>query len=158
MAPYLALLAVGSPDGSVLEIGTSAGYSSLWLILACMERNSQLTTFEIHLEKIHLARQTFSSADVESYVNLVQGDACKSISDYKHISFCFFDAEKDTYLDCYEQVIPNLVRGGLLVADNVISHKETLLPFVNRVYADPRVDTLVVPIGKGVLLCRKTDI
>ena len=91
-------------------------------------------------------------------VNLIQGDARDYINEYKQIGFCFLDAEKDTYLDCYELVVPNLVRGGLLLADNVINHQENLRLFVERACTDSRVDTLIIPIGKGVLHCRKTDI
>ena len=52
-------------------------------------------------------------------------------------------------------VIPNLTRGGILVADNVISHQEKLQPLIDNALADTRIDSLVVPIGKGELICRK---
>ena len=74
----------------------------------------------------------------------------------KNITFCFHDAEKEIYADCYEAVIPNLVSGGFLVVDNVLSHQQVLQPINDRAAADERLDTLVVPIGKGILLCRKT--
>ena len=65
------------------------------------------------------------------------------------------DAEKEVYEDCYDLIIPNLVKGGLLVADNAINHYETLKPMIDKALLDERVDSLVVPIGKGELLCRK---
>ena len=71
------------------------------------------------------------------------------------IAFCFLDAEKDIYQDCYNLVVPNLVTGGLLLADNVISHARFLEPFVENAAVDERVDTVVVPVGKGLLFCRK---
>lgn len=71
------------------------------------------------------------------------------------IAFCFLDAEKEVYGECYELVIPRLVAGGLLIADNAINHRETLQPMLERALADERVDALIVPIGKGELLCRK---
>jgi predicted O-methyltransferase YrrM len=74
----------------------------------------------------------------------------------ERIGFCFLDAEKDVYLDCYEAVIPNLVPGGLLVADNATSHREALHPVIDRASADPRGDAVVVPIGRGELVCRRT--
>ena len=77
------------------------------------------------------------------------------LQDYSDISFCFLDAEKDVYQDCYNAVIPNMVSGGLLVADNAISHKEALQPMLDRALSDQRVDAIVVPIGRGELLCRK---
>ena len=71
------------------------------------------------------------------------------------MAFCFLDAEKDVYSDCYDLVVPQLVPGGLLAADNVISHADALGPLVERAYADDRVDAVVVPIGKGELLVRR---
>jgi caffeoyl-CoA O-methyltransferase len=66
------------------------------------------------------------------------------------VAFCFLDAEKDVYLDVYEKVVPNLVPGGILAADNAINHAESLADFLIRAENDPRVDALVVPVGKGV--------
>jgi caffeoyl-CoA O-methyltransferase len=71
------------------------------------------------------------------------------------IAFCFLDAEKDMNGECYNAVIPRLTRGGILAADNVISHSEELQSVLDRVMADKRVDTLVDPIGKGVPVYRK---
>lgn len=75
-----------------------------------------------------LAQETFQLARVERLINLVEGDARDFISEHKNIGFCFLDAEKEIYGQCYEGIIPNLVKGGLLVADNAINHRETLSP------------------------------
>ncbi len=77
------------------------------------------------------------------------------MENYKNVSFCFLDAEKELYQDCYEAVIPNTVSGGLLVADNAISHRDELQAMLDRALNDHRVDALIVPIGKGELVCRK---
>ena len=152
---FLAWLAASAPPGDDLEIGTSAGYSTLWLASACEMLGRSLTTFEILPEKADLARATFRAAGVEGTVNLVEGDARIYLPYYHNIAFCFLDAEKEVYADCYEAVIPNLVAGGWLVADNAINHRETLQPLLDRALADARVDALIVPIGKGELVCRK---
>lgn len=152
---FIALLAASAPKGTYLEIGTSGGYSTLWLALACKELGRKLITFEILEEKVELAKETFKKAGVQDVVELVQGDARDHMHNYKNVSFCFLDAEKDQYLDCYEKVIPNMVQGGLLVADNVISHKDQLKHMVDRALNDQRVDALVVPIERGELVCRK---
>ncbi len=141
----------------MVEIGTSAGYSTLWLTLACrqMEREVEIITFELLPEKITLARETFNRAGVNAFVKLIHGDARDYLSDMKEIAFCFLDAEKDVYADCYEAIIPNMVSGGLLIADNVISHQDALQPFIDHALADIRVDAVIAPIGKGELICRK---
>lgn len=152
---FLALLAASAPVGAIIEIGTSAGYSTLWLALACLESSRTLTTFENLPEKSELAAETFRLAGVTDVVTLVTGDARSYLPLQSDIAFCFLDAEKEIYADCYELVIPRLLPGGLFVADNAINHAETLRPMINSALSDSRVDALVVPIGKGELVCRK---
>lgn len=152
---FIAILAAGAPEGTLIEIGTSAGYSTLWLTLACRETGRRVITFEISEEKARMAEETFKSAGIETMVELIIGDAREYLENYKNVSFCFLDAEKEVYQDCYEAVIPNMVSGGLLVADNAISHREALKSMLDRALKDRRVDALIVPIGKGELVCRK---
>ena len=152
---FLVLVAASAPPGTCLEVGTSAGYSTLWLVLACRELGRRLTTFEVLEEKVRLAKETFRRARVEDVVDLVAGDAREYLQNYTDVSFCFLDAEKDQYLECYEALVPNMVSGGLLVADNAVSHRVPLKPFLDRALDDERVDSLIVPIGKGLLVCRK---
>ncbi len=152
---FIALLAANAPRGALVEIGASAGYSTLWLTLACRQLGRKITTFEVSPEKARLARETFTAAGVADVVELVVGDARDHLTNYSDIAFCFLDAEKEIYGDCYELVVPNLVAGGLLVADNAINHYETLKPMLERASSDERVDALIVPIGRGELVCRK---
>jgi predicted O-methyltransferase YrrM len=152
---FIALLAACVPQGQYVEIGASAGYSTLWLALACRFLGRSLVTFEIDEHKVTLAKQTFQEADVEDVVRIIHGDAREYLHQYKDVAFCFLDVEKDLYQECYDMVIPNMVSGGLLVADNVLSHFETLRPMIDNALADKRVDALIVPIGKGELVCRK---
>ena len=152
---FLALMAANGRNGRYLEIGTSAGYSTMWLSLA----GKPLTTSELLPEKAALARETFKQAGIEDVVTLIQGDArdyLQNESQTIDIAFCFLDAEKDVYEDCYDLLIPRMVSGGILIADNATSHQEALRPFIDRVLADTRVDAVVVPIGKGELVVRKT--
>lgn len=152
---FLALMAAGTPAGAMVEIGTSAGYSTLWIALACQHLGRKVTTFEILPEKAILARETFSLADIEETIQLVEGDARLHLPGLENIAFCFLDAEKEVYAECYELIIPRLVPGGILVADNAINHQATLQPVLDLALADDRVDALIVPIGKGELVCRK---
>ncbi len=152
---FISLLCASAPDGGIVEIGTSAGYSTLWLALAARATGRRLTTFEVLEDKLELAREAFRLSAVEDVVTLIAGDAREFLPGFKDIGFCFLDAEKEIYGDCYDLVIPNLVKGGLLVADNAINHRETLQPMLDRALGDSRVDALIVPIGKGELVCRK---
>ena len=152
---FIALLCASAPEGACIEIGTSGGYSGMWLSLACRATGRTLTTHELSDAKIEIARETFRMAGADDIVTIVPGDAREHLGEYKKIGFCFLDAEKEAYEDCYELVAPNLVGGGILVADNVISHEEILRPWVEKTLADERVDALVVPIGSGELVARK---
>ncbi len=152
---FLAILAASAPKGEFVEIGTSAGYSTLYLALACRSVGFRLVTFELLEEKARLAEETFREAEVNDVIELVNGDALEHLRDFDDIAFCFLDAEKEVYQACYDLIVPRMVRGGILVADNVISHQAELQPFVDRAVADQRIDAVVVPIGKGELLCRR---
>lgn len=152
---FIALLAATAPPGAFIEVGTGGGYSTLWLALACQGRGDKIKTFERQGKKAQRARETFKAAGVESLIEMVVGDAKEYLPHEKNVSFCFLDADKQEYGDYYETVIPNMVRGGILVCDNMISHSAVLDPFRDKVMADERVDAVLLPIGKGELVCRK---
>jgi caffeoyl-CoA O-methyltransferase len=152
---FIAILAAAVPAGRFIEIGTSAGYSTLWLALACRAVGRKITTYEILEEKAELAQQTFDAAGVNDVVEFVNGDALDHLPGCKDIAFCFLDAEKEIYDRCYEALVPIMVQGGILVADNAINHQAILRPMLDRALQDERVDALIVPIGKGELVCRK---
>jgi predicted O-methyltransferase YrrM len=152
---FLALLASAAPAGPMLEIGTSAGYSALWLSLAAKQRGDMLVTYELLPEKVELARETFQKAGVEGQVELVHGDARGHLAEREEIAFCFLDAEKEMYAEFYELVAPKLIPGGILVADNMVSHAKALAPVLETARKDIAVDATVVPVGKGLLICTK---
>ena len=152
---FIALMAASAPDGNWLEVGTSAGYSALWLSLACAQKGKTLTTIEILDYKANLARQSFRQTGTEDLIHFVQADALDVLDQYAELAFCFLDCSNVIYESCYEKLIPNLVSGGILVADNAISHADILAPVLERALSDQRIDAMIVPIGKGELLCRK---
>lgn len=151
----LALIAASAPSGAFIEIGTSGGYSGLWISLACRALGRGLTTFEIAEAKVALATETFRKAGVDDIVSIVPGDVREQLAGQSDVAFCFLDVEKNLYQECYDAVLPNMVSGGLLVADNIISHAGNLAEFLDRAEGDERVDTMIVPVGNGVLLVRR---
>jgi len=152
---FIALWAASAPAGAIIEIGTSAGYSALWLAQACRSRGRSLTTFEILPEKARLARSTFERTGVTDVVRLVEGDFLEHANDFDEVGFCFLDAEKVVYEACYDVIVPKMVTGAILIADNATSHREDLQPLIDRVLADERVDAMVATVGKGELVCRR---
>ena len=153
---FVAILAAGTPPGRWVEIGTSAGYSTLWLALACRETGRRVTTFEVLAAKAALARETFALAGVEDVVEFVHGDARDHLAGMDDdVAFCFLDSEKPDYGELYEAVVPRLVPGGLLVADNAVGFEDVMQPMLDRALTDERVDGVIVRFLTGQLICRR---
>jgi caffeoyl-CoA O-methyltransferase len=153
---FLSLLAANCPEGGeFIEIGTSAGYSSMWISLALQQRGIKLKTFELLPEKISLAKETFRIAGVVDRIELIEGDFLEKGASLGTIAFCFLDCEKHYYEKCFDMVSSKLVSGGLLVADNAIDHFDACEPMMEKALSDDRFDCLVVPIGKGEFVCRR---
>ncbi len=108
-----------------------------------------------YLDKIALAKETFKSAGIEQYIELIEGDAVKNLQNINNIAFCFLDIEKELYQKCWEIISTKIVPGGILVADNLLSNPVALKPFAEKVQNDSSFDSIIIPIGKGELVCRK---
>ena len=151
----LALLAMSAPEGALIELGTSVGYSTLWLSLAARARGVTLTTVELDERKVALARENIARAGVGDVINAVHGDALDYVARMEDIAFCFSDLQPpELNARVYEKAVPHLVPGGWLIIDNVTSPRlQTEL--LNRAENDPRVDSVLLPFAKGDLICRK---
>jgi len=152
---FISLWAASAPAGAWIEVGTSAGYSALWLAQAARVSGRTLTTYEILPEKARLARETFARARATDVVHLVEGDFLDHADEVEDVAFCFLDAEKDVYEPCYEVLVPKMVPGAILIADNFTSHRDELQTMLERVLDDGRVDAMVATVGKGELVCRR---
>ena len=151
----LSLLAMSAPQGVFLELGSSGGYSSLWLSLAARARGVTLTTVDIDERKVALARENVARAGAGRSVQVFHGDALDYATRFEDIAFCFSDIEPpERNATVYEKVVPRLVRGGWLVIDNMTSPR-TQTALLNRAQSDPRVDCVLLPFPKGDLICRK---
>jgi predicted O-methyltransferase YrrM len=155
---FLALMVLTAPEGEIVEVGTSAGYSTLWITLGARTRGQRIRTFEVDPHKGRLARETFKAAAVESMVDLRVEDARQGLKSLIQIAYCFMDLDKVHYKTCYDVIVPRLVEGGILIADNATSHANQLSSFLDHVYQDLRVDAMVLPVGRGELICRRNSI
>ena len=151
----LALLAMSAPQGAFIELGSSGGYSSLWLSLAARARGVTLTTVDLDERKVALARENISRAGAAGSVQAVHGDALDYATRFEEIAFCFSDLQPpELNAKVYEKAVPRLVPGGLLVIDNV-TFPRVQTELLNRAEKDPRVDCVLLPFPKGDLICRK---
>jgi predicted O-methyltransferase YrrM len=155
VARVLTLLALSAPPGAFLELGSSGGYSSIWLSLAAKARGVKLTTVDLDESKVALARANIAKAGADSSVDVHHGNAFDFANQAEPLAFCFSDIEPpENNAKIYELVVPRLVPGGWLVVDNVTSPRmQTAL--IDRAYSDARVDAVLLPFPKGDLICRK---
>jgi caffeoyl-CoA O-methyltransferase len=142
----------------ILEIGTSGGYSAMWLATAARSVGAAVVTLESDPSKVQLAASNLREAGLSDAVAIVQTDAFDYLGDRREpVDFVFLDAEKEDYLRYLDLIVPLLPAGGLLVADNMISAAEELAEFRRRAESDPRLSTVVVPIPRGELLAAKIE-
>jgi caffeoyl-CoA O-methyltransferase len=151
----LALLLANCPAGDAAEVGTGAGYSALWLALACRATGRKLTTFELDPAKAALARHSLGAADVLDVVELREAEALEGLTLLSNLAFCFIDAERSMAQAAYELALAALPTGGVIAVDNAVSHAHEFAQFLDDAEMDPRVDAVIVPIGNGLLVCRK---
>ena len=143
--------------GVVAELGTGSGYSTLWLALAVRERTPRprLVTIERDAHKAALARETFARCALTGIVEQRIADAAEELRTLGPLAFVFMDHGPSNYEACRESLISGLVPDGMLVVDNIDSHRRLAARFVRRMEADPRVECCVVHVGKGVLIARR---
>jgi len=138
----LRLLAESMGARHVVEIGTSNGYSGIWLCLALRGTGGRLTTYEIADWRAKLARENFARAGVEQFVTLVEGDAHQKVKAVEGpVDLLFLDADKEGYLDYLAKLRPKLRPGGLIVAHNM--RRPAPAPdYIEAVTTDPGLETL----------------
>jgi predicted O-methyltransferase YrrM len=133
-----------------LEIGTSNGYSSIWIALGLRETGGHLTTLEIDAGRVRLAQENFRAADMESLITLRHGDALKEIPKLPGpFEFVFIDAWKHDNIKYLEMVLPMVPPGGVIVAHNVINERWEMEDFIERVRMDPQFKTTFANPGPG---------
>lgn len=142
---------------SVLEIGTSNGYSTLWLAEAVAATGGRVTTVEVSDYKIGLAQANFARSGLADRITLVHDDAASVLARTPEaaIDLLFLDSERPEYPGWWPDLRRVLRPGGLLVVDNAVSHREQLAPFVSLVVADAQFATSLVPVGNGEFLAVK---
>jgi len=142
----------------VVEIGTSNGYSGIWLCLALRTTGGKLTTHEIDEGRAELARQNFERAGVDRMVTLVMGDAHKTVTELKEqIDLLFLDADKEGYLDYLNKLLPLVRPGGLVVAHNM-NPQQADTRYVEAVTTNPNLETLFLHMdgaGLGVSMKKR---
>ncbi len=150
----------------VLEIGTLAGYSSIWMARG-LPADGKLVTLEFEKKHAEVAADNFKKAGLENKIEIIMGPALDSLDKLKgqKFDFAFIDADKVNYPAYFEKVIGLMNKGGIITADNTLRHGEVIdvnpadegtraVQVYNRKVAhDPRVESVLVPISDGVTVC-----
>lgn len=163
-AELLEYLVVATNSKKILEIGTSAGYSTLYLAMGAKYTNGQVYTIENLPPKADLATTNFKKSQLDN-IHLLQGDASKLLTkdNLKDIDFIFLDADKENYGKYFDLFIPYLKKGGLIVADNVFDYGHMMHDYLNKVLgtkfpgsqSDRRVQSFTLPLDNGVIITKK---
>jgi predicted O-methyltransferase YrrM len=154
---FLVVLVKAMDARRVLEIGTSNGYSTLWLARAARDVGGAVTSVELSELKISLAKANFARSGLERFITLVHDNAGNVLKGTPEASvdLLFLDSERPEYRGWWPDLKRVLRPGGLLVVDNATSHAEQMAPFVALVTADPTFTTSLVPVGNGEFLAVK---
>ncbi len=143
---------------NALEIGTSNGYSGLWLAKALKETGGKLTTIEYYDKRQSVAIANFEKCGVLDVVRPLQGSACEvieSFSDDEKFDFVFIDANKREYVEYFKLIKKHLTPKAMIVADNIISHAEKVQTFIDAVAADEEFIYEIVEVPGGILVAYK---
>jgi predicted O-methyltransferase YrrM len=153
-ARLLALLIRALAPRRLLEIGTSNGYSTIWLADAARSVGGTVTSVEIDASRTAQARGNLERAGLNDVVDLRVDDAGSVLAAGAdgEWEFIFLDAERSAYAGYWPELVRVLAPRGLLAVDNVISHAEEVADFRDLITADARVTDALVPTGAGALL------
>ena len=142
----------------ILEIGTSNGYSTLWLAEAARDSGGKVVTIEALEPKQAYARAALTKAGVAGAVEFHLGDALELLEQLPGpFDFVLVDLWKDLYVPCLDLFYPKLAPGAVIVADNIVfpaGHRAEAATYRRAVRAKPHMQSMLLPIGQGIELSR----
>ena len=148
---FLFALVAPQWDCEVLEIGCSRGYSTIWLAAGVSHLGGRVLSLESDPRKTAAWRANIAEAGLEDCADLIEGDAAETIPAIDDVfDVVFLDAEKDDYEQLFHAARRKLEPGAVVVADNVLSHAETLGAYTQARQSDPTLESVTVPLDRGL--------
>lgn len=157
-AEFISMLIKISSIKNVLEIGTSNGYSAMWIADALKEsgNNGHLTTIEFYEKRQCLAKKYIEDCKLSDYVTFKQGRALEILADLDFIpDMVFIDANKSEYIQYFDLLKDKLNKGAIILADNVVSHANKVADFLESIKNDVRYQSQVLDLPAGLLMAYK---
>ena len=140
-------------DCEVLEIGGSRGYSSIWLATGVRHLGGRLLSLEVDSAKAETWRRNVEEAGLSDWAELLEGDALETLPSIADVfDVVFLDAEKEQYEELFRIARTKLEPGAVVIADNVLSHEETLGAYSRARQSDPTLASVTVPLDRGLEL------
>lgn len=150
---FLFSLVAPQTDCEVLELGGSRGYSTIWLAAGVRYLGGHVLSLEQDPAKVEAWRRNVEEAGLEEWAELREGDAFEQLPGIDDVfDVVFLDAEKDDYEELFSLAREKLEPGGLVVADNVLSHPDPLARYSAARQADPTILSVTVPLDRGLEL------
>lgn len=141
---------------TILELGTSAGYSTIWFAHTAQQYGGKVYTMERDPLKIPLAQDTFARVGLTSHITLMEGEIRDLLQTWdKKIDFLFIDANKKKYLTYLKQLEPFFVSGTIIAADNIINRADMLQDYVDYVTTSPLYTSTLLSVDTGVMISVK---
>ncbi|MBS3905852.1 MAG: class I SAM-dependent methyltransferase [Syntrophaceae bacterium] len=133
---------------NVLEVGTSHGFSAIWIGLGLEETGGKLTTIEIDKERYNLARKHVNEAGLSQRITSIRGDAHVEVTKLEGpFDFVFLDADKEGQMDYFNKLFPKkLVPGGILAVHNAIRHAHSMKDYLDMIQKHPDFDTVILSV------------
>jgi predicted O-methyltransferase YrrM len=155
---FMNLLAKEAKSHTILEIGTSYGYSTVWLAEAARATGGKVITLELHGYKQDYAREQLTRAGLADFVDFRTGNATELIAGLEtSVDFVLLDLWKNLYIPCFDLFYPKLKPGALVVADNML-YPETAqthaMAYRKHVRAAAGIQSMLLPIGQGIEVSR----
>jgi predicted O-methyltransferase YrrM len=155
---FLNILIKSTRAQVILEVGTSYGYSTVWLAEAVAATGGKVFSLELDGVKVEYARHMLRQAGLASRTEFGVGDALASIKAFSRpIDFVLIDLWKELYVPVLDALYPHLAPGALIAADNILlpeQYRELSAAYIEAVKAKPSLETVTVPIGHGIELTR----
>lgn len=166
-ANFLNLIIKSHNYRNIVEVGTSNGYSGIWLALAAKKTGGKVITIEFHKCRYDVAVENFKLCELDGIIEARQGMAIDELIDLKKedynsqderfLDFAFVDANKAQYIKYFELIDTKIRKGGMIAFDNMLSHKEKVQDTLEKIQADPNYQIQMLNFEAGLLIALRLN-